>query len=150
MSLAVLLWTSTACGPRFDACASDCEAYANLIEACLEEWRDEHGVSAVCYNGYSTTWYDDYGNLKSDNPEVMDAYEASGRDCQSGDDAYQSCLDRNAVQASVAADAGNTQARQEACEENAAAQTNTPATQAMNNLDCLGFLQAIGIDTETP
>ena len=82
-------------------------------------------------------------------PEGVDAYEGSGRECESGDDA-DSCVEQSAVQASVAEDAGNTEARQQACEKDAAAQENTPATQAMNNLDCRGFLEAVGIATDTP
>ena len=150
IGLPLVLWTTAGCIKNPDACAVNCQAYSTLVETCLDEWRDQHNVTPVCYNGYSTTWYDEYGKLKSDNPDVLDAYHASGRDCESGDDAYASCMEENDIKASVAADAGNTQARQEGCEAGAVAEENDPSTQAMHALDCLGFLEAVGLATENP
>ena len=105
----------------------------------------EYSVTPTCMDEYSPDWYDDEGNLKSDDPSTMEAYDSAWRECESGDDAYNSCINGNAVRASVADAAGKAKARQDQCKEDNLEDKDSPMTQAMNDLDCVGFLQATGI-----
>jgi hypothetical protein len=144
LPLLLLLLTATGCGSP-DTCASDCRAYGNLVDACLEEWETEYRIQPVCIDEYAPDWYDNEGNLKSDDPSTMEAYESSHRSCESGDDAYDSCINGSAARASVAEAAGNAKARQDECKEDNLEDQDSPRVQAMHDLNCLGFLQAIGI-----
>lgn len=129
----------TGCGPR-DAC-DNCAAWGDLVDACLEEWAEEYTLVPECAEEYDSAWFDDMGLLKLDDSEIADAYFAALSECTSGDEAYASCKARQSVVRKVVKAAGNSEARNQVCEEAADSDTEL----AVASLDCRGFIVAIGI-----
>lgn len=130
------------CSLKPDAC-DNCSEWADLVDACLETWESDYAVSPDCQDEFDPDWFDEKGKLDLSDQALYDSYTSSVRACESGDDAYDSCKKSLAAAREAAEEGGFGASRQDACSEEA--NVNPEIDAAIANLDCEGFLTAVGI-----
>ena len=130
------------CG-LFDPC-NNCREDADFFYTCQDEFENDYNIALDCLDNYESDWFDEYGKIKYDDPQVWEEYVINIVPCSSEDVIYQSCLKYNQKSRSAAARAGNGGERANECIEN----ENEEANKAKKELDCRNWALAVGLITE--
>ena len=117
------------CGP-----CDTCDEWGSLVDACRETWEDDFAFVAAC-GSYESEWFSEEGILKV---EFLEQYSENLHPCVQGE-AAGDCRSRNqALEGAMSASA--VEQRNEQCTEG----NDGDVGAARRNLDCEGFLIAIG------
>ncbi len=122
---------AVACGGPCDHCKED----AALWEACHEEWADEYHIELNCLQHISADWYDGDGQLTE---AGLEAWTDAMVPCESYAMVLDSCRDQVRAKEQAYDDVSEYHA---ICEDG----EDSEAAQARRDLDCGGWLEALGI-----